>query len=397
MSSERMQKKMQERLLFWACLGPCMILLIFLIDHLRFSNDQFYLFVALFFGLPLAFQGSNQTLVFSLLLLGASFVLFLPDEVYWHMGICTATALAFVVISLSSQEHQELFEGIRAESKSRLEQLLRLDEKLKKVNENALLKEEEAGLLLKRAEEDLQKKDKEFSALQEIFAALQLELESVQKKGQSLERASELSQKEPCRTCLDLQKQQSLLQQELQQRDQSLYMHMRREAEMKQKIFMQDQLLRQEQEKKGKTKDWGKKIEIIENKLHSAFQSLLAEESIEKPVPKSPIKDPLMFFKHASKLKNFSQEMRDLKQIKALYLQLRKQFNDKSNVLQQSRKDLFFTEIKLESLQLRDKNSSFDQREYEKFYEEQIRILCEENEQYQKEIEELENLLTLIA
>lgn len=419
-----MQKKMQESLLFWACLGPCMILLIFLVDSLRFSYDHIYLFPSLFFALPLSFKGSKQSLSLSLAILFASFFFALPEEIYWHMGICTAMALSLVVVSLAAQEHQDLFDSVKTESKSRLDQLLRLDEKLKKVNEQALIKEEEAALVLKKSQESLVLKEKELSAAREIAAALEIELESLRAKQLAIHSKESLApmdrkpdlhemqeqeqkvEQEPCVDCKSLEDKLSqsadrekILQEQLQKRDQSLYMHHCREAEMQRKIFMQEQLLSQEQEKKGNTGNWDKKIEVIESKLHASFQDLILNDKISQPQPAPQEKkdDKKLFLKHARGLKNFSREMQDLKQTKALYQQLRKQFDEKTNVLQQSRKDLFFCETKLETFQLDEKNKVFDHIESEQFYEEQIRQLCEENEQYQNEIEELENLLDLIA
>ena len=92
----RIDKKLQ----FWAALGPCLIILILLVNLIRYCPECSYLPWAILAGIPACWFWRVKGLVgaISLLLLMVFFAIGKTplDERLWHLGVVTAVALSFV-------------------------------------------------------------------------------------------------------------------------------------------------------------------------------------------------------------------------------------------------------------------------------------------------------------
>lgn len=129
-----LEKKAENQIQYWALLGPMVILLSTTILLFKMS-DHWYLPVSLLIGIPLCVKWNMKGLVASLVILFSLFIfsyqgLELEDR-YWHLGMGMSMALSFVILTLSMEELQTLFGKFKAESQSRLENFLRLDENVK--------------------------------------------------------------------------------------------------------------------------------------------------------------------------------------------------------------------------------------------------------------------------
>lgn len=171
----RIKKQLENKLQFWAVLGPCIIILTLLISLIKFSPESFYLPLAIIVGVPACWmwklRGMLGSITLLLFLLLVSFGSIDADERFWHIGVAAAISLSFVVGTLSSEEVTGLVQRLQAESKSRLDHLLRIDEKLKELTQQLDLNKEEAALALKNSKEETENAKREIALLQRASGA----------------------------------------------------------------------------------------------------------------------------------------------------------------------------------------------------------------------------------
>ncbi|MFT4553565.1 MAG: hypothetical protein ACI9S8_002206 [Chlamydiales bacterium] len=168
-SVNRIKKQLENKLQFWAVLGPCIIILTLLISLIKFSPESFYLPLAIIVGVPACWmwklRGMLGSITLLLFLLLVSFGSIDADERLWHIGVAAAISLSFVVGTLSSEEVASLIQRLQSESKSRLEHLLRIDEKLKELTLQMDLEREEAALCLRNSKEETENAQREITLL----------------------------------------------------------------------------------------------------------------------------------------------------------------------------------------------------------------------------------------
>jgi hypothetical protein len=128
------EKRLEGQVQFWSLLGPLLILLGIAILLFKISG-HWYLPMGVLVGVPLCVKWKMNGLAMALTFL---FALFLASyqqiefrERYWHLGMGMAMALSFVILTLSLEEIKNLIDKLQAESQSRLDNFLRLDEDVK--------------------------------------------------------------------------------------------------------------------------------------------------------------------------------------------------------------------------------------------------------------------------
>ncbi len=127
-----LEEKVENQVQFWSLLGPFLMFLS--IGILLFKAAVHWYFpLSLLVGIPLCVIGKMRGMVAALSCL-FFFSLFAYssidwEERYWHVGMALAMAFSFLVLTLSLEEVQGLVQKLHLESQSRLDNFLHLDEK----------------------------------------------------------------------------------------------------------------------------------------------------------------------------------------------------------------------------------------------------------------------------
>ncbi|MBA3722604.1 MAG: hypothetical protein H0W88_09415 [Parachlamydiaceae bacterium] len=129
-----LEKRIGSQVQFWSLLGPFIILSSIAILLFKMSS-HWYLPVSVLIGIPLCVKWKMKGLAAALTFLATLSIISFPSlelsELYWHVGMGMATALSFVILTLSLEEVQSIVKKIQVESQGRLENFQHIDEKLK--------------------------------------------------------------------------------------------------------------------------------------------------------------------------------------------------------------------------------------------------------------------------
>jgi len=133
-----LEKRLENQVQFWALLGPFLFLLS--ISVLVFKLTLHWYFpLSIMLGIPLCVKWKIKGMAVSLTFLFALTLYAYPDlnlnERYWHVGMALAMAFSFIILTLSLEEVEGVLTKLQVESKSRLENFLRLDDNSKKAEE----------------------------------------------------------------------------------------------------------------------------------------------------------------------------------------------------------------------------------------------------------------------
>lgn len=141
----------ERDLMFWGATGPCMVLATLLLATVKHSPISFYFPLASLFALPLCWQWKLKGFVSSCFLL-AIFCVFLLWQVniheqYWVFGIVLSLVLGFLVTALSREEINDLVGSQHRESENRLDQIRRLNQTLVEIEREKNQQSNEANQL----------------------------------------------------------------------------------------------------------------------------------------------------------------------------------------------------------------------------------------------------------
>lgn len=488
MEVDLIKKRLENKLQFWSVLGPCIVILTLLISLIKYSPESFYLPLAVVVGIPSCWmwkqRGMFGSIVLLVSLLALSYPGIDPQESLWHLGVCLAVALSFVVGTLSSEEVSALVQRLQAESGSRLEHLLRLDEKLKHANEQLQLVKEEADVRVHAArseqdqlrleletlrkssfslDKDYQQLSDEKQQLLQKHLELQSRLNDLQREDpketphhfesdtnhheQELERVHRVldgksqelaqlnqiledkeqvfkSEKEELQAELalkereltealqkNLQPQESLesrkteefLRKQIEDRDYKLYMQVRRQAESQKQLLVQQSLLQEYKkaanQQKGNEKELFQKQEMRSKLNHvrtENYQLKLDNESLLAAVARVS-KRVTEDAKRSKKEVHFDEEEKKaLLHTQSLYKQLKVQFDQKSQILHQTRAELFKKESELLALLRANEISSLDCNENEALLEKELVRLQQDQDSCLAENAELVELMSKV-
>ncbi len=128
------EKNIEQQIQLWAIAGPFVTLLTLLVSMMKPNPMQTNLAICLMMGVPLCWKWKLKGLAISMgLLLGVIAFHFVDlefSERLWCAGLGVSASLSFLITALSFEEVSALTDSLQVESKSRLENLLKLDEKL---------------------------------------------------------------------------------------------------------------------------------------------------------------------------------------------------------------------------------------------------------------------------
>lgn len=406
------EKKLENQVQFWSLLGPFLILLSIAVLLFKVS-PHWYFPVSALIGIPLCVKWKMKGLAAALcclfLLSGIGYQNLDLDDRYWHVGLALTMAFSFIVLTLSLEEVEGAVSKLQLESHSRLENFQLLDEKWKTV-ENAWHSEKEkltADLTALIAEKtqildekqtfyklaqlakdelnliknqhdrlihDLLYKKEQVSQLhervEEMEATIQgfVNSDSEKQLTISAEQIIQLNQENE-----RLQARIGLLdkEKELEQSERN-----QKETQLKQSQEKETALLNDFQSfKKNKDEELlalGMQIDLLKQERLSLIDhyTQLLEEKTSVPLVEENLLEP----SEPSETSDIPLSNVDLlpianssRRIESLYLQLREQFEEKSDILDETRRQLFHADEKILNLEKeREEASLFEQSIEEK-------------------------------
>ncbi|MCE2982538.1 MAG: hypothetical protein LW832_03115 [Parachlamydia sp.] len=129
-----LEKRVENQVHFWALIGPFLILLSIAVLLYKLSS-HWYFPLSTLIGIPLCVKWKMKGMAAALAtLFSFSFLGYQTlevDERFWHVGMSLALAFSFIILTLSLEEVEGLIDKLQNESKSRLDNYLRLSEELK--------------------------------------------------------------------------------------------------------------------------------------------------------------------------------------------------------------------------------------------------------------------------
>lgn len=127
-------EKLNLQVKFWALIGPQISLLTLLVFLIKGSATPFLFPLILTLGVPICWHWKLKGfggLVAVLLASMAYYYTEIPlEERFWHLGMGFSILISLLITALSFEEVEALVEGMKLESRSRLENLWNVDEKL---------------------------------------------------------------------------------------------------------------------------------------------------------------------------------------------------------------------------------------------------------------------------
>lgn len=130
MNSERITFQVN----FWALIGPFICLLTMFVFFIKDTPTPFTLPLSMLLGVPLCWKWKLKGFAGGGVCVALAIAYHYTDipleERFWHLGMGISTILSLLITALSFEEVEVLIEGIKVESRSRLENLWKVDEKL---------------------------------------------------------------------------------------------------------------------------------------------------------------------------------------------------------------------------------------------------------------------------
>lgn len=131
----------------WALVGPFICLFSLFVLSINTSQVPILLSLSLFIGMPVCWKWNlwGWGAMSAFLLAGMAYIYpNIPLETrFWFIGMGASIILSLLITALSFKEVEVLIESIGLESRSRLDNLWKLDEKKKAVEVNSVKKEEQ--------------------------------------------------------------------------------------------------------------------------------------------------------------------------------------------------------------------------------------------------------------
>lgn len=132
------EKSIQQQVQFWGAIGPLMTIFTLLVCMMKHSVLQYGFPISLLLAIPLCwkwkFRGLALSLGLLLSIIAYHFFGMAMEERLWFVGLSLAAISSLVITTLSFDEVTLLIDSVQIESKSRLDNLLQLDENLRELS-----------------------------------------------------------------------------------------------------------------------------------------------------------------------------------------------------------------------------------------------------------------------
>lgn len=127
-------EKLNFQVKFWALIGPQISLLTLFVFFFKGATTPFALPLILLLGVPVCWnwklKGFGASAVLLTAVLAYHYTEIPLEERFWHLGMGFSILMSLLITALSFEEVEALVEGVKVESRSRLENLWKVDEKL---------------------------------------------------------------------------------------------------------------------------------------------------------------------------------------------------------------------------------------------------------------------------
>ena len=196
--SEKNKKKFVDRLQFLGIIGPFVILLTLFAVLARGSMKGWYLFFTTLVGLPLSWKWGTKGFIIStgtlLLLYGLMFPFFPAGEALWQIGASLSLFLGLFTTFLGFEEIKMMMLDQQIESQSRLDNLIELDDKFKRLKKDWDISEENYNLQIMDKDHLIEKLSDKTDTLEKAVSVMELELKGMQSENEkSFEELERLS------------------------------------------------------------------------------------------------------------------------------------------------------------------------------------------------------------
>ncbi|MBT3394339.1 MAG: hypothetical protein HN411_04425 [Waddliaceae bacterium] len=380
-------KNLKERAQFWTMLGPIIIAFTIFVNAVTPSSTSFYLPFSAMIGIGACWRwrwsGALGTAAFMFMMFLITYSGIHVEERLWQLGMASATLMAFAITVLSFEESDATTYAIETESKSRLDSLLSLDEKLKDTQEQWCSDREEFEETKGRLEDDITTRQEQKQTLNKTIEALNAEVKDLTKNNvafhsEALKNLRKYAQEHE--NLLDAKKDIAELQRMCDDT---------KGSKAEDSSVIEETLRNKDQE----IEDLKKKIDEKENdvvggedfkEVYSEFHSI--QNKMQNKMPSGPKKPG-----------GDDAAPADARKMQGMYKQLREQFEEKTKVLDKTRIDLFDVEGRLEALTKEKALRDTEPTEYECELEEELKKVQEEAMQWREEAQELGTLVTTLS
>lgn len=141
-------EKLTFHVKFWALIGPFISLSTLFVLFFKNSTVILFLVLILLFGVALCWKWKLWGFAFSVTMLISLLAYYYHDipleERFWYLGMGVSISTALFITALSFEEVEALVVALQVESRSRLENLWKVDEKQK--NTEKLLQQRESEM-----------------------------------------------------------------------------------------------------------------------------------------------------------------------------------------------------------------------------------------------------------
>jgi len=443
------EKRVENQVQFWSLIGPFLILLSVAILLFKMSAHWYFPLSALL-GIPLCVKWKMKGMAVALAcLLTLSIFAYRSvdlDQQYWHVGMALAMAFSLIILTLALEEVQSLMSRMQLESQSRLDNFLQLEEsykthelewgkekdhlhsKIAALTQDHVKVSDEKQTFFKLAQlakdELVQIHDQHLLLLEELIykkqqiSELQEKLEETELTIQDLVNSDSGQKIKHLSTQLDLLSNQVV---EHDQEKERLHIAIVRaqdqcqnlnDLEARQKRLIQNQLQKLDELKSELTTlklelEQAKKESVLSKEKVNAAHSICEQEkegiqklqseliSIKEELQRAKLvlqekpneQNPEAYQLHSSTDGN-------TRPFESRYIQLKKQFEEKSATLEGARHDLFVANEQLEQIRRRTSEQLFIVPEAEQHLQRDIAELCRELDDYQSDTEHLHEIIS---
>ena len=408
-------------ILFWILIGPIFVVMtLFLTSFSQVPNKDLYLLAIL--GVGLLWKKRQRGLFYSLFFL--SIITFLKHfqisyNHFWQFGIEISLSLGFVITNYAFEHVSEFLSSIDNFKVQNLEDIEKLKAELQKEEDfhkrqhknfkyeidsiNLQIEEKKQEInsykgLVENLRNTISEADRNKTALMEkvkekekILNAYRQEIEDLKSHITSISDQEQLYQKN--KNLLD---QLNKVRTEKEQNhciNQSLVKMLSKETDLR-KIKEQEiqDILKKESTSHSKVNV----LEEENKKLQNSIE--LLKQKLEKEADKKALKvNPKAILNDNSLISKYEKKFQELRKIESLYNQLRMQFEEKKQVLSDTRKELFMTQEKLFSHEREKQLEALDEPEAIKELNDQIANFEKEITKLEEENIELQALVTQLS
>jgi len=184
--------KFETQSQLWAISGPCILLLTLLVQLIKVRAPDLVIPSLALLSVPICWKWKMPGLlgvlsIISLYLL-VTFSGVPVEERFWHVGIAMATALALVVTTLSLEEVDTVVKALGVESQSRLDSLVRIDEKLKSAQRAWQQERTDLTGRMQKLAQEVDEKDTRIATFERVIGIVRRDLDSAYGEHERLQR-----------------------------------------------------------------------------------------------------------------------------------------------------------------------------------------------------------------